>query len=390
MDASTIRILLVEDDEHDRAAFGRAFKKAHIAVEITARERAEDALDRLRTDAGAFDLAVIDHKLPGMSGMELCKTLLSEKVPLPLVILTGNGSESLAVEALKAGVDDYIIKNSGGGYSDLLPLVLPQVVRKYKDRLARRQAEESLRATHMLLLEKTVELEQVNTELSEYASAVSHDIRAPLRAIHNYTDFLREDLAETLQGEQKEYLDGLTQAVRQAEALVTDLLTICRVGEQAMETETIDLGAFMRDLMASAALPPEVESKMPDDWPTMEAPASPVRQIFQNLIENAVKFNHSERKLVEMGWRRVGNDQLELFVRDNGIGIKPEYQQRIFGVFQRLHARGEVEGTGIGLAIVKKTVTKLGGTIRVVSTPGAGSTFFVTLPLKQGAKRHGQ
>lgn len=387
MSDKTIRILLVEDHKHDAAAFGRAFKKAGAAAEITTCQRAEDALDRLRTDAGSFDVAVVDHKLPGMSGMELCKTLLAEKVPLPLVILTGNGSEGLAVEALKAGVDDYLIKNSGG-YLELLPLVLPEVVCKYEDRQARKEAEKSLRATHKELLEKTTELERINADLSEYSSAVSHDLRAPLRAIHNYAEFLQEDLAETLKGEQKDYLDGLTQAVRQAEALVTDLLAFCRVGEQSMETENIGLGAFLRELIASMALPPEVEIKMPDDWPTIQAPPTLLRQIFQNLIENAVKFNHSEHKLVELGWQPGGKDQLEIFVRDNGIGIDPQYHQKIFGVFQRLHTTGEVEGTGIGLAIAKKTVTKLGGAIRVESAPGKGSTFFVMLPAKQGGKRH--
>ena len=380
MSDKTLRILLVEDDKHDRAAFERAFKKSDVPPDVTTCQRAEDALARLRTDAASFDVAVIDHKLPGMSGMDLCKALLAEKVPLPLVILTGNGSERLAVEALKAGVDDYIVKNAEGGYLELVPLVLPDVVRKYEDRLARMEAEKSLRETHTKLLKKTSELERINAELSEYSSAVSHDVRAPLRAIHNYADFLREDLAEILKGEQKQYLDGLTQAVRQAEALVTDLLAFCRVGEQAMETETIDLGAFLRELVDSVSPPLEAEIKISEDLPAIEAPASLLRQIFQNLLENAIKFNDSPRKIVELGWRPAEKDQIEISVRDNGIGIEPQYQQQIFGVFQRLHTTGEVEGTGIGLAIVKKTVTRLGGAIRVESTPGQGSTFFVTLP----------
>ncbi|MDY7010557.1 MAG: ATP-binding protein [Planctomycetota bacterium] len=390
MASNRIRILLIEDDRHDVTAFGRAFKKAERSALITTSERAEDALKQLRTTPESFDIAVVDHKLPGISGMELCKTLLAEKVPLPLVILTGNGSEDLAVESLKAGVDDYVIKKPDEGYLNLVPLVLTEAVRKYEDRQARREAEESLRAIHSELLEKTAELERVNAYLSEYSSAVSHDLRAPLRAIHNYADFLQEDLVETLKGEQKEYLDGLTQAVRQAELLVTDLLAFCRLGDRPIEAETIDLGAFMRELVTSAALAPEVEIKMPDDWSTSKAPPALLVEIFQNLIENAIKFNQSDRKLVKLGWRRVEKERFEIFVRDNGIGIEPKFQQQIFGVFQRLHAKGDIEGTGIGLAIVKKAVTKLGGTIRVESTPGKGSTFFVTLPIKQEGKRHEQ
>jgi PAS domain S-box-containing protein len=140
-----LRILLVEDAEHDRLAFRQAFKKRQVSCQITEYERAEEAMERLRADASSFDLVVIDHALPGISGLDLCKELLDEEVPLPVVILTGRGSEDLAVEALKAGVDDYIIKEPSVGYLDLLPLVLPEAVRKYGDRLARKQAEEALR-----------------------------------------------------------------------------------------------------------------------------------------------------------------------------------------------------------------------------------------------------
>ena len=143
---SALRILLVEDDQHDALAFDRALKKAGAAAEIMTCRRAEDAIVHLRSSAESFDIAVVDYKLPGMSGMELCKTLLAEKVPLPLVILTGQGSEALAVEALKAGVEDYIVKESGKDYLDLLGVVLLEAVRKYQNRLARKQAEENLRA----------------------------------------------------------------------------------------------------------------------------------------------------------------------------------------------------------------------------------------------------
>jgi PAS domain S-box-containing protein len=107
--------------------------------------RAEKALERIDADASSFDLIVVDHVLPGMSGLELCKELLDKKINLPLVIVTGKGSEQLAVEALKAGVNDYIIKDHGHGYLDLLPVVLPEVVRKHDDRLVRKRTEEALR-----------------------------------------------------------------------------------------------------------------------------------------------------------------------------------------------------------------------------------------------------
>jgi len=131
-----LRILLVEDKESDVLAFRRAFKKSDVPCEITECIRAEEALSQLSADASQFDLVVIDHGLPGMSGLDLSKEIIEEKISLPLVILTGRGSEQLAVEALKAGVDDYMIKDPSQGYLSLLPVVFPEVVRKYGDRAA--------------------------------------------------------------------------------------------------------------------------------------------------------------------------------------------------------------------------------------------------------------
>ena len=146
-EASRISILLVEDNDHDRLAFHRAFRKSEVNCEITECQRAEQALERLGADASSFDLVVVDYLLPGMSGLDLCKALWEKRIELPLVILTGKGSEELAVEALKWGVVDYLVKDSGEGYLDLLPVVLTEAVRRYEDRIARKRAEAALRAS---------------------------------------------------------------------------------------------------------------------------------------------------------------------------------------------------------------------------------------------------
>jgi two-component system CheB/CheR fusion protein len=140
-----LRILLVEDNEHDRVAFRRAFQVGHVPCEVTECVRADDALKRLEPDPSSFDLVVIDHELPGQSGLELCKELLDKQLPLPMVLLTGRGSEQLAVDALKSGVNDYLIKDPSQSYLDLLPVVLPDVVMNYGHRAARREAEDALR-----------------------------------------------------------------------------------------------------------------------------------------------------------------------------------------------------------------------------------------------------
>jgi PAS domain S-box-containing protein len=145
---SRISILLVEDNDHDCFVFHQALKRSGVNCEITECDRAEQALERLHPDASSFDLVVIDYVLPGMSGLDLCKALWEKRIELPpLVILTGKGSEELAVEALKGGVVDYLVKDASEGYLELLPVVLTQAVRRHEDRIARRRAEAALRAS---------------------------------------------------------------------------------------------------------------------------------------------------------------------------------------------------------------------------------------------------
>ena len=245
-----------------------------------------------------------------------------------------------------------------------------------------KQAEEALRLAHNELSKKAADLETANKELAQYAYVVSHDLKAPLRAIHNYADFLNEDLVEMLTSDQGDYLVGLLEAVHEAETLVDDLLELSRIGSQSVSAEIIDLKTFLQDLIAALDVPDDVRFDMVQTWPTLEAEAPLLRQIFQNLIQNGLKFNQSSPKRIELGWSRIG-DAYEFSVQDNGIGIKEAYQKRIFNVFQRLHTNDEYPGTGIGLAIVKKAVEKLQGTVRMESKTGQGSTFYVTLPSRQ-------
>ena len=252
--------------------------------------------------------------------------------------------------------------------------------------IERKQAEETLREVQkdleIKVEERTEELRQANEGLSQYAHVVSHDLKAPLRAIRNYSDFLREDLEDALDGEQKGYLDGLNLAVGQGEELVNDLLTLSRIGSKGAAHEAIDLNGFIHELESTLSLPDNVELSLSDDLPVVKTDKTLLIQIFQNLIENAVKFNDSPDKRIRIGRSDTGGAGVEFFVHDNGIGIESRFLDKIFLIFQRLHTRQEYEGTGVGLAIVKKALYKLGGSIRVESEPGIGSTFFVSVPEK--------
>ncbi|MDY6875117.1 MAG: GAF domain-containing protein [Chloroflexota bacterium] len=183
--STPLRILLVEDSEHDWLAFRRAFQESHVPSDVRCCVRAEEALQLLGADHSSFDLVVADYKLPGMTGLELFQVLLERGVPLPLVLLTGAGTEHLAVDALKAGVDDYLIKDPDQGYLELLPLVLPEVVQKHGDRLARQRAEEALRRRNreLELLNRAGRALSSTLDLSRVLVTVLEEVRRLLDVV---------------------------------------------------------------------------------------------------------------------------------------------------------------------------------------------------------------
>ena len=230
---------------------------------------------------------------------------------------------------------------------------------------------------------KAAELDRMNRDLSQFNYAVSHDLKAPLRAIHNYADFLAEDLDGTLNDEQQGYLRSLRQAVEEGETLIEDILELSQLSQKDLVYDRLDLGQFLRDTIDRMALPPEVSVDMDGRWPVILAPTSLLRQIFQNIIANGVKFNISENKTLRITCREIDASVYEVAITDNGIGIPERFHGTIFHVFKRLHTQEKFQGTGIGLAIVSKAIDRLGGSVRVESNEGQGSSFYVMLPQKR-------
>lgn len=246
---------------------------------------------------------------------------------------------------------------------------------------AHHEAQDELQRAKAKLADEEAMLKAAKEELSQYIFVVSHDLRAPLRAIRNYTDFLLEELGQLLNEEQGQYFSGLKRALNHGEELVRNLLDFSRIGRKEVVAERIDTGRFLRELLLLFPVQAGTEIVMGDDWPTVAAEPTLLEQIFHNLIQNALKFNTSSSRRVELGWQPAGPGKCELYVRDNGIGIDPCHHEQVFLMFQRLHARKEFDGTGIGLAIVRKAAAKLNGSVRLESKRGEGCSVFVTLPL---------
>ena len=232
------------------------------------------------------------------------------------------------------------------------------------------------------LARRREELKRSNVELGQFAYVVSHDLRAPLRAINGYARFLLEDCGEQLGETGKEYVEGISESAQQMHALVVDLLECSRIGRVEVALTEVDINALLERLVGRLALRNQAEVRLSADTPTVRAREVYLEQIFSNLLSNAAKFRREDAALViSVEWA----DQLdawEFSVRDNGIGIPEDRFDNIFGIFHRLHTQEEYEGTGIGLAIVKKAVEVQGGRVWIESTPGEGSVFRFTLPKK--------
>ena len=235
------------------------------------------------------------------------------------------------------------------------------------------KADELVRLAHAL--------EQSNRELDQFAYVASHDLKAPLRGIANLTQWIEEDLGERLTADSAEHMRLLKGRVHRMEALIDGILAYSRAGRVRSQPERVDTGALVREVLELLAPGPEAVVEVPDEMPTVEAERVPLQQVFMNLIGNALKYARAARPDVRVAVScQALRDGYEFVVADNGPGIAPEYHERIWGIFQTLEARDKVEGTGIGLSVVKKIVESRGGRAWVESAPGEGTRFHFTWP----------
>jgi PAS domain S-box-containing protein len=489
-----LRILLIDDNRSDRALVIRALQREFDQLDIQEVISSGEFNRAIATDN--FDVVITDFQLRWTTGLEILETVKQHHPFCPVIMFTNTGTEEIAVEAMKLGLDDYIIKepnrylrvpasvrvtldrieaqrraalleirlqgllnqvkvgifraNSDGTLLESNPAFLELLgakslaqvsnlnlldIRDYYIQLAnllppqrqereeqlqrsdgtpfwalvtttlntvqgvtvvdgllediteRKQSEMGLQQLNTILearvRERTAELEAANRDLEEFAYSVSHDLRAPLRAIQGFVQVLLEDVGSSLAPDNLECLQRIAANAEQLDTLIIDLLTYSRMGQSEVDLEPVNLSLALADALTQ--LEPEMQAQqaqiqIEESLPIVQANRLILIQVLTNLLSNAVKFVADDVPPQVRVWAEQRAEQTRLWIEDNGIGIAVEKQQQIFSPFARLHGEEEYPGSGIGLAIVRKGIERMGGQVGVESQQGKGSRFWVELP----------
>ncbi|MGD9223151.1 MAG: response regulator [Desulfobacteraceae bacterium] len=292
-------------------------------------------------------------------------------------------------------VGQVAVANADNDYTDRERKVIERLADLYAIAIQRRRSEEELQGhreqLEKLVKERTAELEASNKELEAFAYSVSHDLRAPLRHIDGFVELLQKRIDDTLDEQSRHYMEAISDSAQKMGLLIDDLLSFSRMGRQTMAFRQVDLRALVDDIIRELA--PDAAGRSIDwrinDLPAVNGDTAMLRMVLANLIANAFKFTQPREKArIEIGSQPGQNAETVIFVRDNGVGFDMTYAHKLFGVFQRLHRTDEFEGTGIGLANVRRIITQHGGRTWAEGKIDQGAVFYFALPLhdEQGGK----
>ncbi len=363
-----LRVLHVEDNELDAELVAQALRKGGFSLSVVVVQTEAECERQLRLHHP--DVVLADYNLPQWKGMEALGALRREGLDIPLILVSGALGDVTAVECIKQGATDYVLKDGLAR----LPETIRRALQEKRLLRLRREAEEDL-------ARKVEELARSNADLQQFAYIASHDLQEPLRMVAAYTQLLAERYRGKLDENADKYIGYACEGALRMQTLIQDLLAFSRVGKTGAACGRVDCDAAMEEVLQSLGPAMQASGAVVTHaaLPVVWASRSQIMQVLQNLIGNAIKFRGQEAPAISVQAEKAGQ-QWVFSVSDNGIGIAPEHRENIFVVFQRLHTRTEYAGNGIGLAICKKIVERCGGKIWVESLAGRGSIFRFTMP----------
>jgi signal transduction histidine kinase len=367
---SIARLLVVDDEPALLLALQNTLRDEGYAV--TGAASGAEAMAALARES--FDLVMTDLVMPEIDGIRLLTDALAVDPLLAGIVMTGHGSIPTAVAAMKVGAIDYVLK----------PITLHSMLPAIERALMIRRLRINNARLEKRVRRRTRDLEMANAELGAFCSSVSHDLRTPLRTLSGFIEILRKQHGESLPSGALSLVDFIDRSAIEMDQLITGLLALSRLGLLALSRTPVDLEQLCREVFQSLAgshQGRQVDLRL-QPLPTVSCDPTFVRLVFANLLSNAVKYTRPRnRAVIEVGVEaQAGESSPVYFVRDNGVGFDLADAGKLFGVFQRLHHAHEFEGTGVGLATARRIVERHGGSIWAEAAPGAGATFFFTLP----------
>jgi len=358
------KILLIEDNL-TYAVFVRAqLKEISPESGLTHCTLLSEGLAHLEDNR--CDVLLLDLGLPDSEEACTVAAVVDKAPAIPIVVLTGNEDRSQAIKAVQAGAQEYLVKGPVGG-EELSQNIMVAMQRK--------QVE--LQAKHY-----AAELERSNQNLESFTAIVAHDMVAPLRTVTNYLQLLERRYAEQLDEKGRSFIEAAVSGARHMAEQIKDIRELSRVSSRGGRLKNIDAGAAVQQALSN------LEMAIGDcnaqitvgEMPEVCGDHLQLTQLVQNLLQNSMKYAAADRgPQIDIQARPSAGEWL-FSVADNGIGMEDRHLDRIFQIFQRLHAPGEYSGSGIGLAICKRIIERHNGRIWATSTPGQGSTFYFTLP----------
>lgn len=366
------KILLVDDRIENLIALETVLKG--LDVELIKATNGNDAL--METLNHDFALALLDIQMPDMNGYELAEILREEEktANLPFIFISGIYTEQFHVfQGYEKGAISFITK----------PFQPEILINNVKHFIQVHQHELTLKKLNENLQEKNEELEFLNKELESFTYSVSHDLRAPLRAINSYSQILLLEHADELDQEVERLLGIISGNGKKMGEIIDNLLSLSKLGKREIQKGPVNMNALVEGVIEEIK---ETEAGSKATWNVQELPPCYgdyrlLRQVWINLISNGVKYSSKKATpLLEIKATVKGKDAIYA-IRDNGAGFDMQFIDQLFGVFQRLHKPTEFEGTGVGLAIVQRIIYRHGGKVWAEGTVGEGATFSFSIPL---------
>ena len=411
-------VLIVDDTLTNLEVLSHSLQSAGFSVSV-----ASDGVSALtQAEYAEPDVILLDIIMPGMNGFEVCQKLKAnpKTQDIPVLFMTGLTDIADKIKGFELGGVDYVTK----------PINKEEVIARIKTHLTlkhmrshlqvqnkqlsqeieiRQQTEAKLEQAQQLLRSANAELEQrvaertaelvqakkqletanadllnSNQELEKFAYVVSHDLQAPLRSLSMFTQLFSQEYQEHLDNQADEYISYISDSAARMQTLIKDLLAYSRAGKNEQTWILVNLEDILNQIMVNlqSHIAENNAKIIVKNLPTLVANPIEIKQLLQNLITNGIKFCSEANPIIEIDTQSQKYQWL-ISVKDNGIGIEPQYTHQIFQIFQRLHSQDKYPGSGIGLAICQKIVEHYGGNIWVESSREEGSTFYFTLPKKE-------